>query len=97
LEVRIVSEKAIKEFTKKYSDSVASLEGWRRNVRSAAWKSGEEVKAAIASSDLVGDKTVFNIAQNRYRLIAFISFRRQVVYIKAILTHKEYDKGEWKK
>jgi mRNA interferase HigB len=44
----------------------------------------------------VGDKTVFNIAGNKVRLIASINYRAQVVYIEAVLTHSEYDKGRWK-
>src|ERR1035437_10273569 len=88
---------AIREFCQTHPDAVASLAHWRRVVRGASWKSGADVKATVASSDLVGDKTVFDIARNPYRLIAFISFRRQTLYIKAILSHKAYDKGEWKK
>jgi mRNA interferase HigB len=95
--VRIISEKAIRDFCRKYPEAIASLTHWRRTVRGANWKSSAEVKATVANSDLVGDKTVFDIAQNRYRLIVFISFRRQALYIKAILSHKAYDKGEWKK
>ena len=95
--MRIISEKAIRDFCQKHPDAMASLTHWRRIVRGAKWKSGTEVKATVAAADFVGDKTVFDIAQNRYRLIAFISFRRQAVYIKAILSHKEYDKGAWKK
>lgn len=34
--------------------------------------------------------------RNRYRLIAFIAFRSGIVYVKEILSHKEYDKGQWK-
>jgi len=59
-------------------------------------KSSADVKATVASSDLIGDKTVFDIAQNRYRLIAFISLRDRLC-ISAILSHKVCDKGEWKK
>ena len=65
-------------------------------VRQAQWKTGADVKETFSKSDSVGDKTVFDIALNRYRLIAFINFRNQAVYIKAILTHREYDKGDWK-
>ncbi len=54
------------------------------------------MKAHFQDSDLVGEKTVFNIAKNRFRLIAFVSFRTGIVYIKEILSHKEYDKGRWK-
>ncbi|HEY1897561.1 MAG TPA: type II toxin-antitoxin system HigB family toxin [Terracidiphilus sp.] len=95
--MRIISERVIREFGKKHTDAVESLANWRRIVRQADWKSGADVKAMFSNSDLVGDKTVFNISLNRYRLIAFISFRAHIVYIKAILTHKEYDKENWKK
>ncbi|MDP1612354.1 MAG: type II toxin-antitoxin system HigB family toxin [Sulfuritalea sp.] len=45
---------------------------------------------------LVGDLAVFDIGGNKYRLIAYIRFEKQIVYIKAVLTHRGYDKGAWK-
>jgi mRNA interferase HigB len=39
---------------------------------------------------------VFDIGGNKYRLIAYIRFEKQIVYIKAVLTHRDYDKGAWK-
>jgi mRNA interferase HigB len=95
--LRTVSERAIREFCKKHSEAEASLLHWRRIVRGAVWKAFVDVKTSLSSVDMVGDKVVFDIAQNRYRLIAFISYRRQALYVKAILSHKEYDKGAWKK
>ena len=95
--MRIVSERAIREFCEKHSEAAASLSHWRRIVRGAVWKSFVDMKTSLSSADSVGDKVVFDIAQNRYRLIAFISYHRQALYIKAILSHKEYDKGTWKK
>jgi mRNA interferase HigB len=44
-----------------------------------------------------GDFYVFNIAGNKYRLIAAIHFNRQMLFIRFILTHAEYDRGGWKK
>jgi mRNA interferase HigB len=44
----------------------------------------------------VGELTVFDIGGNKYRLIAYIRFERQIVYIKAVLSHSDYDKGTWK-
>jgi len=86
----------IREFGQRRSDASLSLANWMRAVRAASWCNQAEVKAQFHSSDLVGEKTVFDIANNRYRLIAFISFRRQIVFIKEILSHKDYDKGQWK-
>ncbi|HXJ40643.1 MAG TPA: type II toxin-antitoxin system HigB family toxin [Bryobacteraceae bacterium] len=94
--MRIISEKVLRDFSAKYSDAAESLQAWKRIVRAAVWKSPVDVLASINGSDQVGDKTVFNIAHNRYRLIAFIHFRRQVVYVKAVLTHRQYDTGGWK-
>ena len=48
-------------------------------------------------ADQVGKKTVFNIGGNKYRLIAAIHYNRGRVYIRAILTHRDYDRGIWKK
>ena len=91
--MRIISERRIQELADKYSDTATALANWKRTIRAAGWKNHAEVKAQFHDSDLVGEKTVFNIAKNRYRLIAFISFRTQIVYIKEILAHRDYDKG----
>ena len=69
---------------------------WKRAIRAAGWNNHAEVKAQFHDSDLVGEKTVFRIAKNRYRLIVFISFRTQIVSIREILAHRDYDKGAWK-
>lgn len=94
--VRIIAERWVREFSNKYSDAASALANWKRAVHSAAWRTQAEVKAHFYDSGLVGDKTVFNIANNRYRLVAYISFRTEILYVKEILTHREYDKGQWK-
>lgn len=55
-----------------------------------------ELKAAFNTVDKVGELAVFDIGGNKYRLIAYIRFEKQIVYIKAVLTHGDYDKGAWK-
>ena len=55
-----------------------------------------ELKAAFNARDKVGELTVFDIGGNKYRLIAYIRFEKQILYIKAVLTHRDYDKGAWK-
>ena len=65
-------------------------------VRSARWKNPAALKLEFGSADFVGDLTVFNVGGNKFRLIAYVDYRRQIVYIKHILTHQQYDKGEWK-
>lgn len=43
----------------------------------------------------VGELVVFDIGDNKYRLIAYIRFEKRIVYIKAVLTHRDYDQGAW--
>lgn len=94
--MRVISRKAVREFEKKHSDSSASLNAWYRVVKAADWKTPAELLRDVSGADLVGDKVVFNIAENRYRLIAFVKYPARIVYVKAILTHREYDKDRWK-
>lgn len=49
------------------------------------------------SADAVGRWTVFNIRGNTYRLIVTIHYNRQKIYIRHVLTHAEYDRGDWKR
>ena len=55
-----------------------------------------ELKTAFPSADKVGELIVFDIGGNKFRLIAFVRFTKQIVYIKAVLTHQEYEDGAWK-
>ena len=71
---------------------------WFHTVTDAEWHRFADVKRTYNSCDQVGSKTVFDVGGNKYRIIAFIYFERQRVYVRAILDHKEYDKGNerWK-
>ena len=57
----------------------------------------DDLRATFASADFVGGLTVFNIGGNKYRLIAAIHYNRRKVFIRAVLTHIEYDRGNWKR
>jgi mRNA interferase HigB len=65
-------------------------------VRKANWKNPSELKQVYRNADLVGRRTVFNIAGNKYRLIARVNYQSQMVFVLYLLTHAEYDKGAWK-
>ena len=66
-------------------------------VRAAAWHHFADVRATISSADQYGRLTIFNIAHNKYRLIAAIHYNVGRVYARHVLTHKDYDLGRWKK
>lgn len=91
-----ISYKKIRDFVRRYPESESSLHAWYKIAKKATWKNLVELKLDYPHADLVGRAIVFNIAGNNYRLIAEIHFNSQLLLIREILTHKEYDKGKWK-
>ncbi len=69
---------------------------WYRTASKEQWTSLADVRETYRSADLVGDRTVFNIKGNDYRLIVYINYQTGIIYIKHLLTHAEHDKGCWK-
>lgn len=70
----------------------AALDSWFQEVRHSDWKNSSDVKASYAHASIVGaDRVVFNIKGNAYRLVAAVDYKRAVVFIKWLGTHKEYD------
>jgi mRNA interferase HigB len=94
--MHIITRKKLNEFAEKYPDTKAGLEHWYRLMKQRNFSSLAELRATYPSADRVGILTVFNIGGNKARLIAAIHYNRQKIYIRAILTHEEYDKGKWK-
>jgi mRNA interferase HigB len=92
--VRIVTEARIREFIEREPRSTGMMWHWADAVESATWRNPVDLKATFASASFVGDLTVFNVGGNKYRVAAFVHYRRQIVYIKRIGTHEEYDKWD---
>ena len=93
--MRIISKAAINDFSKNHKDALESLLYWHSITKRAEWRHLVDVRADFPHADVVGIFTVFNVSGNRYRLISVI-YRWQIVYIRHILTHAEYEKGKWK-
>lgn len=94
--VHIVSHKAIRIFCEEYPHARTALDHWYRVAKRATWSSFAEVKQSFNAADFVTPYIVFDIGGNKYRLIAGINFVRSVLYIRVIMTHKEYVKGAWR-
>jgi mRNA interferase HigB len=94
--VHVVSYKAIRLFCEEYSDARSALDYWYRVAKRANWASFMEVRHSFNSADFVSPFVVFDIGGNKYRLLAEINFSRRVLFIRRIMTHKEYAKGAWK-
>ncbi len=91
--MRIIAKRTLKDFWTKYQDSKDFLIEWHSIVSKAKLNNPNEVKKIFPSADNVGNnRIVFNICHNRYRLITVFRYKIQMVYIRFIGTHKDYDK-----
>jgi mRNA interferase HigB len=93
--LRVISRRTLREYWEAHADVEDPLKTWLSIAKKATWRNLLDVKLTYASADSVGDFTVFNIKDNKYRLIVRIEYRLQIVFIKAVLNHPEYDKDNW--
>jgi len=90
--VRVISNKALTDFAALHPASEDPLQAWRRIVEASTFRGFAELRRTFNSVDRVGDFYVFDIGGNKYRLITAIHFNRQVIFIRHVFTHAQYDK-----
>ena len=95
--VNVIGMPDLLDLAKKHPQSEQELLRWFKVARSADWACLLDVRHSYASADLVGQVLIFNILNNQLRLITVVSWRSKRIYIKALLTHKQYDRKEWMK
>jgi mRNA interferase HigB len=92
--MRIIAVSTLKEFWSRpgRGDAEQPLRAWVHIVKAATWTKPTDAKTMFRSADILrGDRVVFDIGGNKYRLIVAIHYRGQRVYVRFIGTHKEYD------
>ncbi|MFP6771621.1 MAG: type II toxin-antitoxin system HigB family toxin [Alphaproteobacteria bacterium] len=90
--MRIIAKRTLRAFWVKHADAEQPLRAWHQEAAKAGWSSPADVKAQYRNASFVGDRIVFNIAGNKYRLVVWINDPHHIVYIKFIGTHGDYDK-----
>lgn len=93
--MRIFSKGTLSTFWEAYPDARASLEFWYDTIENTSFETPHEVINHFNNADTVGNgRIVFNIARNKYRLIAKFQYELQFVFVRFIGSHKDYDKIE---
>lgn len=68
------------------------LDSWYAMTSRAAWKNSADLKQQNRSASIVsGERVVFNIKGNGFRLIVAVDYASRVVLIVWLGTHREYD------
>jgi mRNA interferase HigB len=98
--MRVIHIRRLREFFGRSdrADAEGPLLAWHDDVsrEDCDWASFHDVKATYGKASLVGECVVFNIGGNKYRLVCQINYRTHLVFVKKVMTHKEYDLGLWK-
>ncbi|WP_446865848.1 type II toxin-antitoxin system HigB family toxin [Phormidesmis sp. 146-12] len=93
--MHVMTRKRLNEFAKLHPDTKNALAQWYKFIKQDEFDSFVELRELFPSADQVGKLNVFNIGGNKVRLIAAIHYNRKKVYIRAVLTHGEYDDDRW--
>jgi mRNA interferase HigB len=91
--MRVIARRVLVGFWGDHSEAKVSLERWYTLVRAAQWSSTDDVQHAAPKAKVLNrDRVRFEVAGGNYRLVAAFDFRRQIVFVKFVGTHTEYDR-----
>src|SRR5215831_5489315 len=91
--MRIIAKRTLREFWERHPDAEEPLLSWYREVEKEDWREPSQVKEKYRSASFVkGNRVVFNIKGNDYRLVVRINYPYRVIYVRYVGTHAEYDR-----
>ncbi len=91
--LRVIAKRTLRDFWKKHSDCEEQLKSWYHENETANWQSPNDIKKEYPSASILGgNRVVFNIKGNSYRLVVKINYGFGIAWIRFIGTHAEYDK-----
>ncbi len=95
--MHVISKKAWKDSVAADLAPEGPISEWYKVASSASWQNLMDVRKTYSHADFVDPYTVFNIKGNNYRLVVKIEYCWQLIFVKHLLTHAEYERGGWKK
>lgn len=90
--MRVIAKKRLREFWERFPDAEDALRAWHAEAEDAAWKTPVHIKDKYGNASIVaGNRVVFNICGNRYRLVVQVHYNTGFMFVRFIGTHAEYD------
>ena len=93
--MRIIAVRTLREFWERHADAEQALKAWYHEARKSNWNQPADIKKDYPAADILpGNRIVFNIKGNSYRLVLKFHYDRGIGYIRFVGTHAEYDKRD---
>ena len=91
--MRVIAVSTLRSFWERHAGSEQALKAWYKEATTSCWSRPNDIKRNYPSADVIpGNRIVFNIKGNEYRLIVKIHYNTGIVFIRFEGTHAEYDK-----
>lgn len=91
--MKVLNRELLEAFAKKHAQAKGALNSWREEASKADWKTPQDIKNRYNSADILGgDRVIFNIKGNHFRLAVKVRYRSGIVLIEWVGTHADYDK-----
>ncbi len=95
--MHVISHSRIAVVQRQFPDCATALDYWYRLMKRGAYANFAHLRATFGSVDKVGLLYVFDIGGNKLRLVAAVHFNTGKVFVRWVLTHKQYDDAGWKR
>ena len=90
--MRVIAKRTLRAFWTQHKDCEHQLQAWYKEAREARWKKARDLQRMYPSVSIIpGNRAVFNIKGNHYRLVVRINYDYGIVWIRFIGTHRQYD------
>ena len=97
--MRVISRRRLREFwqSRKHDGALAQkdLTTWHKLAKNAQWAHFGALRQTFGSADQVGNCIVFDVGNNRFRLIGRVNYRKGIIYVLREMDHVEYDRQSW--
>ena len=91
--MRVIARRTLRQFWERHRAAEGPLKAWFKEAKEASWTTPSKIKAVYSSASfLAGDRVVFNIKGNAYRLVVAVRYDLGIVFIRFVGTHAEYDR-----
>jgi mRNA interferase HigB len=91
--MHVISRKKLVEFSLVHSDAQGPLEIWYHMLDKSNFPTPDSIKQKFRTVDFIpGDRLVFNIKGNTYRIVVKVNYGTGTVFIRFVGKHAEYSR-----